>query len=121
MSLLTLTLITGAECDVRGCTLRQELEPPAPTFSPAARSFEAALLRWGWARRCGRSVRWYCPGHADRARRCVKGRYGCSPWCPVHGHGSVQTWDTEDAKRLAGKRNMLTDADRGRQTTGGLT
>ena len=113
MAELTKTVLVGVACDVSSFTAEVRPGDPAEQFSAAERRFYKLLLCEGWAKRIGRSTRWYCPAHSERAGRCVKGRWGgCSPWCPVHGHGQVVTYETEDAKRLAGQRNMLTEASR---------
>ena len=112
MSIMTTTLVVGVSCDVRGCTTNHRLGTPVQSSSKERASFIRLLLAEGWAERIGRSNRWYCPAHADRAGRCAGGRWGtCSPHCPVHGRGQVITWDGEKAKRLAGTRSLL-DADR---------
>lgn len=114
MSLLTETRLLGVTCDVRDCTAEQRVDP-IPSFGPEADRFLALLLCDGWVRRVGRSTTWFCRAHADRATRCLKGRWGgCSPWCPVHKHGLVTTWNSEDARRLAGQDNLLSRADRAR-------
>lgn len=116
MTLLTETRLLGVSCDVHDCTREQRLTEPVPTFSPEADRFRAFLLCEGWVIRHGLTAWWFCPEHADRANHCVKGRYGCSPWCPVHRDGRVTTWASEDARRLAGLDNMLTRAERRKAT-----
>jgi len=119
MSLLTETRVVGVSCDVRGCSHEHRLTKSVPYFSGEHDRFLALLLTEHWARRAGRSVTWFCPTHADRAGRCIKGSWGqCSPWCPVHRDGRVTTWDSEDERRLAGLDNILSRADRARRTTG---
>lgn len=115
MSLLTETRLLGVSCDVKSCETEHRLAESIPSFGPQADRFQALLLCDGWARRAGITTWWYCPEHADRASRCIKGRGGyCSPWCPVHRDGRVTTWDSEDARRLAGLDNILSRADRAR-------
>jgi hypothetical protein len=95
MSLLESLWLSGAACDVRGCTVQELLPELVPAWGLAQRAFEDTLLDAGWAKRIGRSVRWYCPTHAHMASRCAGGSYGqCSQHCPVHHGGRVVTSST---------------------------
>jgi hypothetical protein len=93
MSLLESHWIRGVACDVRACTVQHRLPELIPAYGQESREFEADMFAAGWAKRIGRSVTWHCPGgHAERASRCTKGKYGaCSRWCPVHKDGRVIT------------------------------
>ncbi len=115
MTLVTTTFVLRVECSVRDCTARLTAGTGVAFHTPAHARFIGLVLAEGWVERIGRSNRWYCKAHAARAGRCVKGKWGaCSKHCPVHGHGHVVSWASEDARRLAGRHNRLSEADRAR-------
>ena len=92
MGLIESMWVGGVSCDVRDCDVQELLPELVPSFGAAFSEFRARVFRAGWAMRVGRSNTWFCPGHADRASRCLKRAYGrCSPWCPVHRDGRVLT------------------------------